>query len=143
MVGGSYNNITGNANRDFIGGGRYNGLTGTYSFIGGGSYNNANGVNSAIIGGSGNLITALSNQNGIFGGEFNNISQNNFNNKVIVGGYGNQMQDSPMSIMLGGTQNSINAGDDKGANATIAGKGNTIQSYTEYSTILGGYSNTF
>ena len=95
---------------------------------------------SNIGSGLNNKITQGSDRSTIAGGQNNNII-NGSDWSNISGGVVNKIDDSRVSSILGGHQNTINIpGTSNGYGAIVAGFGNTVS--TEYSTILNGQNVT-
>jgi mucin-19 len=136
IVGGQYNEITSNnsvgsfAGWNFIGGGSTNKISGSaYSLIGGGNVNiiHSNVNYSTIVGGKSNVIGSSTSQpdySFIGGGYQNEITGDDGDYNVVVGGEDN-------TITGTGNSNFIGSGED-----------NVISSTGNYNAILGGEANT-
>ncbi|HMJ66872.1 MAG TPA: tail fiber domain-containing protein, partial [Candidatus Binatia bacterium] len=146
IVGGNSDSIETGARESFIGGGFANRIrTGAVaSFIGSGSRNTNGGYVSLIVGGEGNVIQQ-------------NTSPSLGNWSVIGGGLRNLIApDSPASVIVGGADNTIDAGSQSsfiaggernaiGTNVDISaisgGADNSIESQSHVATIAGGQNN--
>jgi hypothetical protein len=117
----------------FIGGGRNNLVTMSYSGILGGNDNIVNGVSSGIAGGYRNTIGYNTEVAFIGGGKDNQVSGNM---SAIVGGNANVIDDVRSSFVGAGKQNKIHNGSVR--SAIIAGTNNTLSNVSDSVIVAGG-----